>query len=171
MRKTSWSVAILMFGITAVLVTKFIVLGDSNIDSESGVITLNVSQSNQDYILNEMDEFLVGLALVNESIITKDNSYLKLAAENSGGLDLMRAPKGILKSLPIAFKKMGASARLSFDDLVDTHMDVVDPKLLEKQMGDMLLNCNKCHTEYDFNRNKSYPNKNKELFVENMNQR
>ncbi len=81
MKKVSWSVAILMLGITAILVAKLIIIGDSKVDPDTGIISVNVSESNQAHILFEMNEFLEGLELINKSILTEDNSYLKLAAE------------------------------------------------------------------------------------------
>ena len=168
MRKIAWSAAISMMLLTGFLVTKLIILGDVKL-KENHVYEINIDEPNKAHILHEMGEFLEGIELINKAIITKDNAFLSQAAENSGGLDFTQAPKGLLRPLPIAFKKMGASSRLAFDEMVESHKDKVDTRLLEKQLTSMLDNCNKCHKEYDFKQNLKENKNGKELFVENNN--
>ncbi len=95
-----------------------------------------------------MREFLSNVQKINEGIIEKDPQKIINASTNAGSCVKDKVPKGLIKSLPIAFKQMGFATHDAFDDLAESVCKDFNPEKTQKQLNDILKRCVACHSAY-----------------------
>jgi hypothetical protein len=95
-----------------------------------------------------MREFLNSVNQIHDGIATKNKEKIINAATKSGGNVLDHAPKGLIASLPIEFKKMGFDAHYFFDDIRDSAQVNFKPETTNRQLTKILNNCVACHATY-----------------------
>ena len=125
----------------------FLIKGNT-IPSNDHRITLKMSEDNRDFVLLEMREFLESVQQINKGILDKNAQALIDAGTTSGGSVIAHAPKGLLKSLPIGFKKLGFDTHDIFDQIKNTAQNDFNPITAQQQLDMLLTNCIACHKTY-----------------------
>ena len=129
------------------LIYLFIFRGET-IKTTDNRIEIKLSQSNTDFALAEMRGFLESIQQINEGILTNDAQKVIKAGENSGGVVIEHAPKGMMKALPIGFKKLGFSTHDLFDEISKSATNNFDAKVTQTQLNLLLNKCVSCHKTF-----------------------
>lgn len=129
------------------LVYLFVIKGET-VETEDSRIAIKMSEDNRDFVLLEMRDFLESVQQINEGLLENDSMKIIKAAEKSGGSVIDHAPKGLLKSLPSNFKKLGFSTHDIFDDIAKSTKENFDKKSVNIQLNTLLNKCVACHQSY-----------------------
>lgn len=148
MRKTLIPILLIFSVIINIVVIYVFVLKGKTYKDNSGRIAVKMTKNNRDFVLKEMREFLESVQQINDGIINKDPKKIISAGKNSGGSVIEHAPKGLLASLPVSFKKLGFATHDIFDEIKDSAMVNFNPKVTHKQLQKLLNNCVACHKSY-----------------------
>lgn len=149
MKKIPIILAVLFFCSTLFLIYAFVFRGRV-VKSDDHRIAIQLSKENKDFALKEMRSFLVSVQQINEGIIYKDADAVYKAAKESGGNAVNHAPKGIMASLPIEFKKLGFSVHDQFDIIADSILKYKNFNTTHRQLNTMLKSCIVCHNTFKF---------------------
>ncbi len=136
--------------INGLLVYLFLLKGETTTSTDNR-IALTLNESNREFVMAEMREFLESVQQINEGILKEDPTLIIAAGKKSGGSVIAHAPQGLMKSLPIGFKKMGFATHAIFDEF--THIDTknFDSKQAQTKLNKLLNNCIACHKGYKIN--------------------
>ncbi len=107
-----------------------------------------MTEENREIVLKEMRDFLESVKVINEGILENNPAKIIESARSSGNCVKDEVPKGLIKSLPIAFKKMGFGTHDLFDELADSVRINFNPKQTQRQLNRILNNCVACHQIY-----------------------
>jgi hypothetical protein len=146
-------IAVISVFINVILIYVFLFKGQTASVNETRT-TLKMSQSNQEFVMDEMRTFLESVQQINEGILNEDVDLIIKAAEKSGGSVIAHAPKGMLKSLPMGFKKLGFATHDTFDAIAEEAKSNFNPKQTQHQLNTLLNNCTACHKSYKIEINK-----------------
>jgi len=113
---------------------------------------LIMSPSNTSFVLDEMRGFLESVQQINEGVLTNNAQLVIDAGKKSGGSVIAHAPKGLIKTLPIGFKKLGFATHDIFDEIRLKAMEDFNPKNTQIQLNKLLNNCTACHKTYKIKR-------------------
>ena len=141
MKKLSTILAIFFFLTTVVLIYFFVFKGKVAATADDGRVVVKLTQGNTDFALDEMREFLVSVQQINEGILNKNIEQIEKAAKKSGGFVIDHAPKGMMASLPIGFKKLGFATHDLFDEIADSIQVNKSFDQTHSQLGKLLNNC------------------------------
>lgn len=111
-------------------------------------IAIVMSADNTDFVLDEMRDFLESIQQINEGILTNDAQKIIDAGKKSGGSVIEHAPKGLIKTLPISFKKLGFSTHDMFDEIRESAETNFNTKNTQVQLNKLLNNCVACHKSF-----------------------
>ena len=153
MKKSVSIIAIISVFINVILIYVFVFKGQTASVNETRT-TLTMSQSNQEFVMDEMRTFLESVQQINEGILKEDAGLIIKAAEKSGGSVIAHAPQGMLKSLPIGFKQLGFATHDTFDAIAEEAQNNFNPKQTQQQLNTLLNNCTACHKSYKIEINK-----------------
>ncbi len=95
-----------------------------------------------------MRVFLESVRGIQEGILNKNPSIIITSGKKSGGSVIEHAPKGMMKSLPIGFKKLGFSTHDLFDKIAKDASENFNVNHTQKQLNSLLGNCVACHSMY-----------------------
>lgn len=126
----------------------FFVFKGNTVKSEDGRTAVIMSPANKNFVLNNMRHFLEGVQEINQGINENDPSKVIAAGEKYGGSPVDEAPKGLVKSLPIDFKKIAFATHSTFDEIKDSAATNFNPKQTRKQLDGLLNKCIKCHSNF-----------------------
>ncbi len=129
------------------LVYMFVFRGDV-IEPKDQQKAIMMSEGNREVVLKEMRNFLSNVQQITEGIIEKNPEKIIKASKASGAGVGEKVPQGLIKSLPIGFKKMGFGTHDLFDDLADSVRIDFKPKQVQKQLNKILNRCVVCHQIY-----------------------
>ncbi len=133
---------------TIMLIYFFVFKGKVAATADNGRVVIELTQGNADFALDEMRAFLVSVQQINEGILNKNIEQIEKAAKKSGGLVIDHAPKGMMASLPIGFKKLGFATHDLFDEIADSIPVNKNFSQTHSQLGKLLNNCVTCHKAY-----------------------
>ncbi len=148
MKKLPVILAIFFFLTTIILIYLFVFKGKVAATGDDGRVAVQLTEVNADFALDEMREFLVSIQQINEGILNKNIEQIEKAAKKSGGLVIDHAPKGMMASLPIGFKKLGFATHDLFDEIADSIHVNKNFSQTHSQLGKLLNNCVACHKAY-----------------------
>lgn len=129
------------------MIAKFLILGDV-IDIKDERVAVMMTEENRKIVLTEMREFLSNVQKINEGILENDPQKIMNAASNAGSCVKDKVPKGLIKSLPIAFKEMGFGTHDAFDDLTLSVGKNFNPRETQEKLNSILKRCVACHNTY-----------------------
>jgi len=147
MKKLPIILAVLFFISTLFLIYFFIIRGDV---AESNDVRVNIklTESNKDFALKEMRDFLESVQQINEGIMNEDSDQIYNASIKSGGSVIEHSPKGMMASLPIGFKKLGFSVHDKFDEIADSIKIYNNYDYTQRELNNLLNSCIACHRTY-----------------------
>ena len=129
------------------LIYLFIFKGETTKTNDNRIAVV-MTPDNTDFVLNEMRDFLESIQQINEGILNNDARKIIDAGKKSGGSVIDHAPKGLIKSLPIGFKKLGFATHNIFDEIKESAEANFIPKNTQIQLNKLLNNCTACHKSY-----------------------
>jgi len=95
-----------------------------------------------------MRGFLESVQQINEGVLNENAKQIEIAAKKSGGVVIDHAPKGMLASLPLGFKKLGFATHDLFDEIADSIHINKNFNQTHSQLSKLLNNCVACHKAY-----------------------
>lgn len=141
------SIAILSILLNLGLIYMFVLKG-STVESSDSRVAIEMTESNREFVLAEMRDFLESVKEINEGILNNDSSLVIKAGEKSGGSVIAHAPKGLMKTLPIGFKQLGFATHDLFDEIAKNAKENFDLQQSQKQLNSLLYNCTACHQSF-----------------------
>jgi len=148
MKKIPIIVAFFFFSTTMALIYLFIFKGKVAETMDDRRVVVELTERNANFALDEMRVFLESVQQINQGILDKNIKQIEKAANKSGGMVIGHAPKGMLASLPIGFKKLGFATHDLFDEITDSIRVHQNFKQTQQQLGRLLNNCVACHKSY-----------------------
>ena len=130
-----------------VLIYLFVIKG-STFESKDTRTGIKMSESNKEFVLDEMRTFLASIEQINEGLLENNPQTIIDAGLISGGSVIENAPNGLLKTFPIGFKTLGFSTHQLFDDIVSSTKQEFNKTKIQKKMDLLLKNCVSCHKTY-----------------------
>ena len=137
-----------------ILIYVFIFKGDT-VESNDNRTELVLSESNRDFVLEEMRDFLESVQQINEGVLKNNPEMIIKAARFSGGSAIEHAPTGMLKSLPLGFKEIGFATHDTFDEIALTAETNYDGIRVQTQLNTLLNKCTACHQSFKISTNYS----------------
>jgi len=147
MKKLPWIIAAFFFCTSAAMAYMFILKGNVK-TAEDGRQAILLSQENKDFVLQEMRQFLSSVQQITEGAIEGDMDKIITAANISGGTVIEHTPPSLMRSMPIAFKKLGFDTHYKFDKIAEDAKTGIGKEHTLKQLNVMLSNCVACHSAY-----------------------
>ena len=130
------------------MVYKFLIQGDTYQYEGDKRLSIRMKYDHREFVMSEMRHFVEGVQRINEVILTKNPKLIIEAGIRSGRGVGEHAPKGLIKSVPLAFKKIGMDTHRKFDEIAETAKTNFDPKVTQKQLDGLLRNCIACHSSF-----------------------
>jgi len=147
MKKTLPILLAISLVINAAMIYLFILKGEAY-KSDDGRVEIKMSRDNQEFVLDEMRDFLESVQKINNGILNNDATKIIEAGKTSGGSVIDHAPKGLLKTLPVGFKELGFATHDIFDDITESAENNFNARESQKQLNTLLNNCITCHRAY-----------------------
>lgn len=132
------------------LVYFFFIKGETHALKNDSRIAIVVSKDNKEFVMAEMRGFLESIRDINVGISTNDTAKIIKAAAKGGGAATEHVPNGLLKALPMEFKKLGFDTHDKFDQLAAAVAKKYDKEETQKKLSAILGNCTSCHQSYKF---------------------
>ncbi len=133
------------------LIYFFVFRGNVAKNKKDNRIVINLTKNNADFALTEMREFLESVSAIQEGITTNNPTLIINAGKKSGGSVIAHAPKGMMASLPMGFKKLGFSVHGLFDEIAEDASNSFSKPNTEKKLNTLLKKCIACHRTYKIN--------------------
>ena len=141
------SLLVISIGVNVVLIRKMFV-GNTQVIPNDTRVSIIVSQSNKDFVMQEMRTFVEALHQIHVGIEQNDPALIAKVARASGGSVAGHAPAGLLASIPAEFKTIGFDTHGKFDQIAESAEKNFDPKVTRGQVTELLSNCVACHKMY-----------------------
>ena len=148
MKKTTTILALFFFLTTVALIYFFVFKGKVASTAKDGRVVVELTKENTEFALAEMRGFLESVQQINEGLLNKNIEQIEKAAKKSGGFVIDHAPKGMMASLPVGFKKLGFATHDLFDEIADSIQVNKNFDRTHSQLGKLLNNCVACHKAY-----------------------
>jgi hypothetical protein len=140
----------LSIGLNVFLAYIFLVKGETMAIPNDNRVAIITTKENKEFVMAEMRGFLETVKAINDGMIENNPDKIIVAAHKAGGAATEHAPAGLLKVLPISFKKLGFDTHDKFDELAETVKTRYDKDQTQKQLSNILGNCTSCHQSYKF---------------------
>jgi hypothetical protein len=147
MKKAIFPLLIVSILLNIILVYLFVIKGQT-IKTSDNRTAIIMSESNKDFVLQEMRDFLESVQKINEGILKNDTKLIIEAGKISGGSVISHAPKGLMKTLLSGFKKLGFSTHALFDEIANNAKNDFNKDLTQKKLNSLLKNCTACHQSF-----------------------
>jgi len=147
MARLGWILFLIMTLIASGLAYKFIIKGETEV-APDGRTSLLLKESERDFFLNEMRNFLVAVQQITDGIEKDDMTQVADAAKKVGSGDLAHVPAGLMAKLPLAVKTMGLSTHKAFDQMAMDAEQLGDKEHVLSQLNQILPTCTACHALY-----------------------
>ena len=108
-------------------------------------IAVYLNQKENAHVREEMLGFLIGLAEINEGILTEDREHIRRSAEELRAGD--GSGRSIRQKAPEGFVQFSRALRTDFGTIADTAMDA-DFDELQALTSNTLYRCSACHSTY-----------------------
>lgn len=149
MKKTIISLLLTLSLVANVFLVYFFVFRGEVIEKENHRTAIVMTEGNREIVLGEMRSFLSNLQQINEGVLENNPDKIIKAAKASGAGVAETVPQGLMKSLPIAFKKMGFGTHDLFDELADSARTNYSAETTQKQLNQIMQRCVTCHQVYE----------------------
>lgn len=133
------------------LIYKFFIKGDTYTYEGDQRMTIKMKYDHREFVMAEMRTFVESVQKINEGIMTENPQMIIEAGKRSGGAVGDHAPEGLIKSVPLGFKKIGMDTHGKFDEIAEAAQKNFHPKTTQKQLNQLLNNCVACHSSYRIN--------------------
>ena len=147
MCRLCWISVIVLLALSATLLTKFIILGET-LPSNDGRTSIIVEPGERDLILEEMRSFLVSVQAIVVSANADAMPAVAEAARKSGMQAQGEVPAALIGKLPLSFKTLGFDTHKRFDQLALDAGQFGDKAHALQQLGELMNNCIACHASY-----------------------
>ncbi len=148
MKKISLLFNFILLGVIAFGVYKFILVGETKKHQADGRTAIVLNAGEKDLILTEMRAFLASTQQIVAAISQDKLEQAIIAAKKSGKAAQADVPASLVGKLPLAFKKLGFSTHIKFDELAMDAEDMDDSEQSLKLLGELMQNCVACHSAY-----------------------
>ena len=148
MKETAIILILILLITNIVTLYLFVFKGEVAKTNTDGRVAIQLSETNDAFAKKEMREFLESVQAIQLAIINHDAKQVIAAGKKSGGSVIAHAPKGMMKALPLGFKKIGFAVHAGFDEIAETATTNFDPQTAQKQLNNLLVNCVSCHKSY-----------------------
>lgn len=109
---------------------------------------LQLSDSERNFVLTEMREFVGALHAINQALANNDRETASKHAAKVGMHAAHGMPKDMMQKLPAQFRQFGMATHRAFDELATNLKDLDDPKIIFGQLAGLMGNCLSCHAIY-----------------------
>lgn len=116
--------------------------------AKDGRSEIKMTPENREYVMAEMRGFLESVQKINEGIAKNDPKIIEKVGHESGSCKVDGVPKGLVKSLPLGFKKMGFETHELFDVMAKMAQENYDRQQTQEKLNQLLNNCVACHKTY-----------------------
>ena len=116
--------------------------------AKDGRSEIKMTPENREYVMAEMRGFLESIQKINEGIAKNDPTIIEKVGQESGSYKVDGVPKGLVKSLPLGFKKMGFETHELFDVMAKMAKENYDRQQTQEKLNQLLNNCVACHKTY-----------------------
>lgn len=130
------------------LIYKFFYAGETVSLAKDGRSEIKMTPENREYVMAEMRGFLESVQKINEGIAKNDPKIIEKVGQESGSCKVDGVPEGLVKSLPLGFKKMGFETHELFDVMAKMAKENYDRQQTQEKLNQLLNNCVACHKTY-----------------------
>ena len=130
------------------LIYQFFYKGEKVVPAKDGRSEIKMTPENREYVMAEMRGFLESVQKINEGIAKNDPKIIEKVGQESGSYKVDGVPKGLVKSLPLGFKKMGFETHELFDVMAKMAKENYDRQQTQEKLNQLLNNCVACHKTY-----------------------
>ena len=130
------------------LIYQFFHKGEKVVPAKDGRSEIKMTPENREYVMAEMRGFLESVQKINEGIAKNDPKIIEKVGQESGSYKVDGVPKGLVKSLPLGFKKMGFETHELFDVMAKMAKENYDRQQTQEKLNQLLNNCVACHKTY-----------------------
>jgi len=132
----------------AALLYLFMIRGENVGITDDNRIVIRMSDQSREHIMTEMRTFLESIRHIQQGIASDNRSQIELVGNESGNCRMEHVPKGLLRTLPLGFKKLGMNTHDLFDDIARSAKEDYNKKIMEEKLSRILTNCTTCHSTY-----------------------
>lgn len=111
-------------------------------------MTVQLTESEREFILNEMRAQLDMLYVMSEGLSRKDLTTVAAAAKRRGSDTLNTAPAAVFERTPAPFRDMIVASRTKIDQIAVEAGNKVEPEVILKRTTELLQLCNSCHADW-----------------------
>ena len=147
MCKLAWSISAGLTLVLAILIYKFVVVGEVA-DASDGRQAILLQPDERDFVLAEMRLFLTSVQAINQAIVDDKPEQIVSAAKMVGTAAQQTVPPALIAKLPLEFKKQGFDTHQKFDLLAMDAEQIGDGMHSLKQLAELMQNCVACHAMY-----------------------
>lgn len=147
MCKLAWSLSFILLLLVGAMGYTFIIKGET-IAASDGRKAIVLAEGERDLVLGEMRAFLVVVQSIITAIEKDDMATVAKHAKSVGFAAQEGMPVGLMKKLPMDFKKLGMGTHKAFDQLAMDAADLGDKDQTLKQLGELMQRCVACHALY-----------------------
>ncbi|THF47956.1 hypothetical protein E6C50_16110 [Flavobacterium supellecticarium] len=130
------------------LIYVFFIRGSDVEKKTDNRIVIKMTNQNREYIMTEMRSFLENVQIIQKAIISNDLDEITLAATASGACKKQDIPVGLLRTLPLEFKKLGMNTHDLFDQIACSTKENYNKEEIQEKLIQILNNCVSCHKVY-----------------------
>lgn len=130
------------------LIYKFFYAGETVNLAKDGRTEIKMTEENREHVMTEMRGFLESVQKINEGITKNDPAIIAKVGQESGTCKVNAVPQGLIKSLPLGFKKMGFETHALFDAMSKMAKEKYDRQQTQEQLNQVLNQCVACHKTY-----------------------
>lgn len=132
------------------LVYFFFIKGNTHSLDNDQRVAIVTTKANKEFVMAEMRGFLETIRDINEGISNNDPKKIIAAAKKSGDAATEHVPNGLLRALPLNFKKLGFDTHDKFDQLAKAVEKQYNKEETQQQLNGILNNCTSCHQTFKF---------------------
>ncbi|HKU86496.1 MAG TPA: hypothetical protein VJV77_09165 [Casimicrobiaceae bacterium] len=146
-RRVYLAVIVTLLVVIAVLVYKFVVAG-STVAGDDGRTAVVLAPGERAFMLQEMREFVAGIAQLTGALSRNDMPAAADAAATMGAARAHDVPVAMMGKLPIGFKKLAFGVHRGFDAMAADARQFADRDHALGQLAGVLEQCATCHASY-----------------------
>ena len=111
-------------------------------------MVVQLTESEREFILNEMRAQLDMLYVISEGLSRKDLSTVAAATKRRGSDTLNTAPAAVFERTPGPFRDMIVASRAKIDQIAADAGNHVAPETVMTRVTELLQLCNSCHADW-----------------------
>ncbi len=147
MRKTCWTVVLILLVALLGTIYKFVIEGKTQPATDNRV-AIQLSPGEKDIVLAEMRAFLASVQQIIHGVTARDTTMVASSARSVGRAAQQAVPGSLMGKLPLEFKQLGRDTHERFDLLALDAEQLEDENHTLVQLGTLMQNCVACHAAY-----------------------